>query len=61
VSIYVGSTKVGTINLRRSVTTLRTLLTLPRLSTRRYGVVKVVVASAPGRLVRVDAVAVTGV
>jgi uncharacterized protein YjbI with pentapeptide repeats len=61
VSVYVGSTRVGTINLRRSVSTSRTLLTLPRLSTRRYGVVKVVVVSAPGRLVRVDAVAVTGV
>ena len=60
VSIYVGATKIGTLNLARSVSSARALLLLPRLPARRYGTVSVVVSSPTGRRVRVDAVAVTG-
>ena len=60
VSLYVGGTKVGTLNLARSVTTARSLLLLPRTAMRLYGTVTLRVVSATGKLVRVDALAITG-
>jgi len=60
-AVYVGATKIGTLSLVRSTTTTRALVTLPRLSQRRYGTVSFVVSSSSGRLVRVDSVAVSGV
>jgi uncharacterized protein YjbI with pentapeptide repeats len=60
VALYVGSTKVGSINLARSTVKSRTLLLLPRFATAKYGKVKVVVTSGSSSTVRIDAVAITG-
>ncbi|MFN8158904.1 MAG: pentapeptide repeat-containing protein [Candidatus Nanopelagicales bacterium] len=58
VAVYVGATKVGTISLASSVARSRALLLLPRFTTARRGVVKVVVIST-GKLVRVDGLVVS--
>lgn len=58
VAVYVGTTKVGTINLASSVARSRALLLLPRFSTLRRGAVKLVVTSS-GKLVRIDGVVVS--
>lgn len=60
VAVYVGATKVGTISLRSSVAGSRVLLLLPRFSSARRGVVKLVVTSTR-KLVRIDGVVVSGV
>jgi hypothetical protein len=60
VALYVGSTKVGSINLARSSVRSRTLITLPRFAAVKVGKVKVVVTSGSTSTVRIDALAVTG-
>ena len=54
VALYVGSTRVGTLSLVRSTTTLRRTLLLPRLHAALHGRVTIRVVSSR-RLVRVDA------
>jgi uncharacterized protein YjbI with pentapeptide repeats len=54
VSVWVGSTKVGTLSLKRSTTTSRAVLLLPRMAVPRTGVVRIVTGSP--RLVRIDGV-----
>ena len=56
VSVYVGSTRVGTASLYASRTANRVLVTLPATSLRS-GALKVLVTSASGKLVRIDGVA----
>lgn len=58
VAVYVGKTRIGVIDLRRSSTTSRRLVSLPRLAKVLRGPVKVVVL-VKGRAVTIDAVAVT--
>lgn len=53
VSLYVGTTKVGSLSLARSTTSHQVLL-LPRRSTALTGKVRIVVTSSSGRLVRID-------
>ena len=56
-AVYVGATKVGSLSLV-SATATRRLLLLPRFTSARTGVVKVVVTST-GKLRRLDGLAVT--
>jgi uncharacterized protein YjbI with pentapeptide repeats len=58
-AVYVGSARVGTISLHSSLTVERTLLVLPRFSSVRHGVVRLVVVSPLNRSVHVDALVVT--
>ena len=60
VALYVGSTKVGSINLARSTVRSRTLITLPRFAAVKYGKVKLVVTSGSTSTVKIDALAITG-
>ena len=59
VDVYVGSSKVGSISLKKSGAASRALVTLPRLSSLKTGKVKIVVSSA-GKVVRLDGVAISG-
>jgi uncharacterized protein YjbI with pentapeptide repeats len=59
VAVYVGSTKVGTASFASATTVSRRLVTLPTRATRLHGVVRLVVTSATGRLVRIDGVMVS--
>jgi hypothetical protein len=58
-AVYVGSTRVGTISLHSAATVERTLLVLPRFSSARRGVVRLVVVSPLNRPLNVDALVVT--
>jgi len=58
VAVYVGSTKVGTISLYRSTTLARGFKMLARFTTKKTGPIKLVVTSS-GKLVKIDAVAIT--
>jgi hypothetical protein len=59
VAVYVGSTKVGSVSFASATTVSRKLVTLPTRATRLHGVVRLVVTSATGRLVRIDGVMVS--
>jgi hypothetical protein len=58
VALYIGGHKVGGFSLATTTTKRRTLL-LPRWTTARKGVVRVVVTSPTDRLVRLDGVVVS--
>jgi uncharacterized protein YjbI with pentapeptide repeats len=60
-AVYVGSTRVGTISLHSTATVERTLLVLPRFSSARRGVVRLVVVSPLNRPLNVDALVVTAI
>jgi uncharacterized protein YjbI with pentapeptide repeats len=55
VAVYVGSTRIGSVSLKRSTTTMRQAIVLPRLPSRVRGKVRIVVTST-SRLVRIDGV-----
>ncbi len=59
VAVYVGSTRVGIISLYHPTTLSRSLLLLPRFAVRGAGVVRLVIMSSR-KLVRIDALALTG-
>ena len=58
VDIYVGSSKVGSISLKKSGSASRALLTLPRLTSLKTGKVKVVVTST-NKVVKLDGLAIS--
>lgn len=58
-AVYVAGVKVGTISLVSSSTVPRALKVLPRFSAKKTGSVKLVVTSATGKLVKIDALATT--
>ena len=57
-AVYVGTTRVGTLNLQAPTTTDRALVLLPRLGTPRTGSVRLVTVNN-GHSVRIDALAVS--
>ena len=58
VAFYVGTKLVGRLSLVSPTSRIRLLL-LPRFATARVGVIKIRVTSRSGKLVRLDAIAVT--
>jgi uncharacterized protein YjbI with pentapeptide repeats len=60
VDVYIGSSKVGTINLKAATTTTRKLVTFPAFTANRTGTIKLIVATT-GKLVKIDGLAVRSV
>jgi hypothetical protein len=58
VSVYVGTTRIGTVSLARPTTGNQQLITLPRFTPRKAKVT-IVVSSPDGRLVRLDGVGIS--
>jgi len=57
VAVYVGASKVGTINLARPRGTIsRALVMLPRFTSKKSGVIRLV-TTTKGRLVKIDGLA----
>ena len=59
VTVYVGRTKGGTVSFASATTVSRKLIALTTLPARLHGVVRLVVTSPSGRLVRIDALMVS--
>ncbi|MGH3369371.1 MAG: hypothetical protein ACRDPR_05165 [Nocardioidaceae bacterium] len=58
VAVYLGTTRLGSVNLAASTTQRKVLIALPALTAPRSGTLRIVVTSASGRLVQIDGVAI---
>ena len=59
VAVYVGSTRIGSVNFASTTTTSRKVVALRALPARLHGAARLVVTSASGRPVRIDAIMIS--